>query len=214
MLVLASCGRFGPKACLEASNLSPKLGEEVAFINCSKRFDKFELTTGDGGLLTSEQAVLDHVYETPGTYTATLTVMDDNERKFDEITTTINVQMPALNEMLGGWDLQRIETVSYYEDNFARGYGDYFLERTQNVGDLRYSFQADTFFIYQLPDSNYVYSADWSFDYQPDFPDLEIHFGFGPGLAFNVIYIDSRKLVGRTRNTDGLYDIYYFTRVL
>lgn len=214
VLVIAGCNKLSPQACLEASNLNPALGEEVTFINCSKRFKKFELTTGDGGLIDGENAVLKHSYETPGSYQATLTVTDKKERNFDEITTSVNVRMPQLSEMLGGWDLQRIETWSYFGDDFARGYGDYTLESTQNVEDLRYSFQADTFFLYQLPDSTKLINGDWSFDYLPDFPDLEVHFGFGPGLSFNVISLDLNNMVGRTRNNDGLYDLYFFERAV
>ena len=215
VMLLSSCANlFGPKACLEASNLTPQLGEEVTFINCSKRFKKFTLTTGDGGFIDSENAVLAHTYESPGVYTVTLNVADKDERNFEEISTTVTVVAPPASAMFGAWDLQRIETVSYHGDAFGRDYGDYTLESTQSVGTLRYSFTIDTFMILQMPDSIEIYSRDWFYDYLPQFPEVEIHYGFGPGFAFNLLSLDAATMVGRTRNNDGLYDIYYFDRAL
>ncbi|PKP52201.1 MAG: hypothetical protein CVT92_10020 [Bacteroidetes bacterium HGW-Bacteroidetes-1] len=77
-----------PVACFTASSTTIKVGEEIAFNNCSQKADNYIWDFGDG--ITSELENLTHIFTESGVFTVKLTA--SNTTGSDQATTLISVE--------------------------------------------------------------------------------------------------------------------------
>lgn len=92
-VAIVSC-KEKPIACInyDTNNIldSIKVGQSVRFTSCSENDDRREWNMGDGGPKFT-YPFIDYVYDTPGTYTVTLNVWNQNDKYSDEIQRSIIV---------------------------------------------------------------------------------------------------------------------------
>ena len=110
LIIVSSCTRK-PEACITASVTTAKLGQLIIFTDCSTRAgDDWKLEFGDGKSIDDfNNAPLEHVYESPGTFNATYAVWTENKKKTDETTLVLVVQNPTEGEITGTWVNNKIE---------------------------------------------------------------------------------------------------------
>jgi PKD repeat protein len=78
-----------PIACIDSNFIERKVTQPIKFSSCSENADRLEWNMGDGTTFT--YPVVDYTYETPGIYTITLTVFNDNDNNSDEVTREITI---------------------------------------------------------------------------------------------------------------------------
>jgi len=198
------------EACIQIDNVTPKLGEEITVVNCTKKFDFFEIDMGDGKLFDDNNGILNHAYDKSGTYRVTISATDERGRDSDETSENIIVPPPNASEFEGFWRFYKTERITIYDLEAGPGYGDITLENTTLIDSTIYFLNNDTIQIFdEKPDTLIeVYGDDWTlaFDNQPDamlFPDIGVFF---------VVKIAPNEFILRQRVVFDSHMLYYFRR--
>lgn len=84
--IFASCKKK-PIACIDSNFSVLQANQPIRFSSCSENADRLEWNMGDGTTFT--YPIVDYAYDTPGIYTVTLTVFNDNDNNSDEATREI-----------------------------------------------------------------------------------------------------------------------------
>ena len=87
VLFLSSC-KQKPAACI-SSEIQAQINDPITFTSCSDNADRLEWNMGDGTTFTYPKVI--YSYPTPGTYTVTLTVFNDNDKNSNEVTKEITI---------------------------------------------------------------------------------------------------------------------------
>ena len=207
--VTATSCRRNIEACVQVSNTTPALGQEITVVNCTKNYDYYEIDMGDGKLYDDNNGILNHAYEKSGTYRITLSAEDDRGRDSDETSEIVVVAPPNAAQFEGFWEYYKVETVTIYDLEAGPGYGDITIESSTLVDSTLYYMDADTIQVFDVqPDTMIsIYGSDWilGWDSNPDLLNLDL-LGF-----YFVAQLYADELVLRQRENNR-HRYHYFRK--
>ncbi len=112
-LFLGSCKKK-PVASFTVSDETPVINQFLIFTNTSVDGHSYAWDFGDGG--TSTQKNPTYHYTTAGTYEVTLKVYSKKEKKVDEYSKTISINVSTKDRLVDVWNYDWLRSKSYQND--------------------------------------------------------------------------------------------------
>ncbi|OFY21260.1 MAG: hypothetical protein A2W98_14865 [Bacteroidetes bacterium GWF2_33_38] len=180
-----------PEACIEASNDNPSLGETVSFTDCSTNAEDFELDFGDGSnKVDKSDDIMTHVYETPGTFTVSLTAYSKEDKKSNETTLSIVVQEPTDGDISGTWNLYKEEERNTFLDPVAMA-----------------TYSADVDYVFSENDTVIIESIVEEYNLVPSTGEITID-----GSLYNIVKLFDNEMILKEEIDEFEYILMYFEK--